>query len=119
MLFLTSIFVVTGLALVGAAIPLVQRRVPPNRWYGLRVAATFADDWVWFEANARSGRDLLLLGSLQIGLALALPLLDLSPDAYAAIVATVVAAGLLLAVGVGIARANRLLSARRASVEPS
>ena len=119
MLLLTSIFVATGLALVGVAIPLIRRRVPPNRWYGVRVAATLADEWVWFEANARSGRDLLLLGILQVGLSLVLPLLDLSPQAYANTVTTVVVPGALLVAGVGIVRANRLLAARRASSPPS
>ena len=35
----------TGLVFVAIAIPLIRRRIPPNRLYGLRVPATFVDEW--------------------------------------------------------------------------
>jgi len=44
--------------------PLASRRVRPNRWYGLRIRATLADEHVWYEANAATGRDLILPGSV-------------------------------------------------------
>jgi uncharacterized membrane protein len=95
------------------AVPLIRRRVAPNFAYGLRVPATFADEWVWYEANARTGRDLFVLGAILFALALLLPLLPVSPETFGLIWAAFCVAG---AVGTGIVgwiRANRLLRARR------
>jgi hypothetical protein len=63
-----------GLLTVIVAIPLA-RRVPPNRWYGLRVPATLADNEVWYAANQRTGRDLAWLGLALVVVAFALPAL--------------------------------------------
>jgi len=66
-----------SLVMISIAIPLLLRRVPPNALYGLRVPATFADEWVWYEANARSGRDLLALGAVLMALTIAICVLQL------------------------------------------
>ncbi len=39
-----TMFPLVGLLLIGLGWPMAARRVPPNRWYGLRVPATFADE---------------------------------------------------------------------------
>ena len=57
-----------GVLFIALAIPLIWRKVPPNHYYGLRVPATLADERVWYEANARAGRELLVLGVLVIAL---------------------------------------------------
>jgi len=54
----------TSLLLVGLAVPLLRRKVPPNALYGLRVPQTLEHPDVWYEANARSARDLLRLGAV-------------------------------------------------------
>ena len=41
-------------------IPLWARRVPPNRFYGVRTRTTLTDEARWYEINARTGRDLTL-----------------------------------------------------------
>jgi len=108
------LFVAAGLIMIGLAIPMILRRVPPNPIYGLRVPATFADEWVWYEANARSGRDLLVLGTGLIVLAVGLPTLGLSENAYTLIWSAAAAIG---AVGMGVVgwlRAKRLLWERTA-----
>ncbi len=64
--WLFIISVVLGALFVGMAIPLVLRRVPPNRWYGLRVPATLADEHVWYEANVVAGRDFIKAGVVTI-----------------------------------------------------
>jgi uncharacterized membrane protein len=56
------LFWVLGMIFVGLAVPLIRRKVRPNALYGLRVAETLENEEVWFEANARSGRDLLWVG---------------------------------------------------------
>lgn len=64
MTFETWIFLGTGLLITGLGIPLWRRRIGPNTFYGVRVAATFKDEWVWYEANARGGRDLVITGAI-------------------------------------------------------
>lgn len=51
-----------GLLLIGVAIPLILEKVPPNRWYGFRVAKTFSSESIWYAANRVAGYDLLLSG---------------------------------------------------------
>src|SRR5437762_14149503 len=102
------LFAGAGLVFIALAIPLTRRRVKPNALYGLRVPATFADEWVWYEANARSGRDLLWLGVILTVLAVGLPALGLGIAAY--IVWGLVAGSGVIATGIaGWLRANRLL----------
>jgi uncharacterized membrane protein len=110
-LFFGPLFVAIGLLFVGLAIPLIRRRVKPNKTYGLRVPATFADEWVWYEANARTGRDLVYGGLCQV--AAALLLLPVPTTAYAIINFGVILASTLWMVGVGMSRADRLLKQRR------
>jgi len=60
------------LLLVVLGIPLARRRVKPNAAYGVRFAATMADDSVWYDVNARGGRDLIVIGvSYLVALSLA------------------------------------------------
>lgn len=56
------LFWIIGLIFVGLAIPLMKRKVGPNALYGLRVGETMENEAVWYEANARSARDLIRLG---------------------------------------------------------
>jgi hypothetical protein len=78
MALLIVLFIAMGLLLAALAIPLIRRRVKPNRLHGLWVPATIADEWVWYEANARSGRDLLILALVQVAIAQLLPSLLVS-----------------------------------------
>ena len=116
-LVLAPLFVVTGLVFVGLAIPLVKRRVTPNALYGLRVPATFADEWVWYEANALTGRDMLYIGFFQI--AAAVLLLPTSDIAYAILNGVVALAGTIGMCVLGTIRAGRMLRDRRESTPPT
>jgi uncharacterized membrane protein len=53
---------VAGLFLIALAIPLWLRRVPPNALYGVRFRSTLTDPEVWYDLNARAGRDLVVIG---------------------------------------------------------
>ena len=99
--------------LVLVSIPLLLRRIPPNAFYGLRVPATYADEWVWYEANALTGRDMVALGVLLTVLALVLPVLGLEGGTPPLVWAAVAAVGSLVMTMVGWGRANRLLRERR------
>jgi uncharacterized membrane protein len=107
-------FVLVGAVLIAVAIPMWLRRVPPNPLYGLRVPATFADPWVWYEANAASGRDLIVNGVLLIVVAVALePIRSIPEPVYVLCCALVLGIGAMVTVTVGWRRANRLLEQRR------
>jgi uncharacterized membrane protein len=51
-----------GLLLIGISIPLLLEKVPPNQWYGFRVAKTFSSEKIWYAANQVAGYDLLWAG---------------------------------------------------------
>jgi uncharacterized membrane protein len=61
--FVPVICVASGLLLIAAGIPLWLRRVPRNALYGVRFASTLSDDQIWYEINARCGRDLVGIGA--------------------------------------------------------
>lgn len=95
-LFLTM-FLAVGGALICMSIPLIQRKVAPNRWYGFRVRRTLEDPDVWYPANAYAARRMLWFGIVTMIVAIAayfVPGLELA--AYASIVGVVVAIGLVV-----------------------
>ena len=103
-----------GIVLILISLPLLLRWVGPNRLYGLRVPATFADEWVWYEANAKCARDMCVLGIALIVLAFALPMILVTPRApHFAIAGIVTGLGLAVVAVVGSRRANRSLKERR------
>ncbi|HEV7993586.1 MAG TPA: SdpI family protein [Gemmatimonadaceae bacterium] len=57
-----AVLLASALILIALAIPLWMRRVPPNRFYGVRTRATLVDDALWYDVNARCGQDLLIAG---------------------------------------------------------
>ena len=65
-IFLLAMSILIGALFIAVSVPLVLRKVPPNKWYGLRIPAAFSDETVWYEANARMGKDMLRLGVLTI-----------------------------------------------------
>jgi hypothetical protein len=111
-LWLTVLTAGVGMLFVAISIPLIRRRIPPNGLYGLRVPATFADEWVWYEANACSGRDFLWLGLLLTALTIGLPVLGLGANTYV-VWGLIAVVGVIGAVVMGWYRANRLLQEKR------
>src|SRR2546422_9578340 len=110
-----TVFVAIGLLSIVIGLPLARRRVPPNRWYGLRLPATFADEYVWYETNAAGGRDLMVLGAIVAGVALILTqLATLSAAQYAGLCSGVFVGGSSAMMVRGWRLANRLLRERRA-----
>jgi uncharacterized membrane protein len=102
------LFPAVGLLLAALGYPLARRRVRPNRWYGLRVPATFASERIWFDANAVAGRDMMVLGSA-VGIAgLLLPVMGLRDSLVAVTCTAVLAVGAIAATLRGLRLANRL-----------
>lgn len=108
-------FPAIGLLLIALGWPLAKRRVRPNRWYGLRLPATFADERVWYETNAVAGRDMMLVGSAVGAAALLLPLTGMQDNLLAVTCAAVLTVGSLAATLRGWRLANRLHRERRDS----
>jgi uncharacterized membrane protein len=112
------LFPALGLLLIALGWPMASRRVRPNRWYGLRLPATFADEHVWYEANAVAGRDVMALGALVVLVGLVLPrVAELPEGVYAGVCAAILGLGSLVLTVRGWRLANRLLRARRADAE--
>ena len=66
-----AMYFILGLLFIGLGVPLLQRRVPRNRWYGFRIPKTLASDAVWYPANEIAGRDMVVAGSIVAAFALA------------------------------------------------
>lgn len=88
-----------GLLLAGLSIPMIQRRIKPNPYYGFRVPKAYTSDAVWYEINAYSGKRLLLAGVVITGSALILSVIPgLTVDLYAILLLLV----LVIVLGVGL-----------------
>ena len=106
------LFPAVGVLLIALGWPLAKRRVPPNRWYGLRIPATFADARVWYEANGVVGRDMMLVGASVGAAGLLLPPAGAHDNLTAVICAAILTVGALLGTLRGWRLANRLLRER-------
>jgi len=58
------IHVAVGVLVMGAALPLIRRKVGMNCWYGVRIPQAFESDERWYEINAYGGKLLLALGGV-------------------------------------------------------
>ena len=95
---LMVMYAVMGLVVAGIGIPLAQRRIKPNSWYGVRFGRIMKDEELWYAVNAYVGRWLLVLGLLTTVLALVLAAIPgISILKYTFVVLGIVAVGTLLA----------------------
>lgn len=84
MKILLIIFAGAGVLSILIALPLINRRIKPNPWYGFRVRATLENPELWYDVNAHMGRRLLISGFITTLTAVGLFLIpNLSPDTYA------------------------------------
>ena len=89
--------VVVGLLIVGLSIPLIRRRVKPNRLYGFRTPKTMSSEQIWYKANAYAGRIGLWTGIVLIAAAIMLYfVLRTNFVAYNVAFAVVVSSALLI-----------------------
>lgn len=48
---------------IALGLPLANRRIPPNRWYGYRVSRyQYEDEEIWYAINARDGAHTVFAG---------------------------------------------------------
>jgi uncharacterized membrane protein len=107
---LETALTISGLVLAAAGVPLMLRRVAPNRWYGIRLRSTLADEGTWYEVNERSGRDLLLVGVAVVVLSLLAPIVlpRWRPEWRVLLVAFVLIVGLASTTTRAVGHARRL-----------
>lgn len=110
----TLFFALVGVFLMFVGLPMMLRRIPPNGFFGLRVPATFKDTEVWYDANAASGRDMLLFGIFVVLFSLVPPLFGWSGETHWLAWSLVIGVGAVLTSVLGWRRANRMLRAKLA-----
>lgn len=67
-----TVLMALGAGTALASLPLLFRRVRPNRFYGIRVVAAFASERHWYEINAYGARRFLCFAAIVSILGLAL-----------------------------------------------
>ena len=92
-----------GPVLILLSIPLAFQWVPRNRLYGFRVGATLRHDAVWYDVNAHSARQSLVLGAVMVALEFVLPLALRNQ-----ILSALAVVGLAVIIVINWRRANRL-----------
>ena len=98
-----------GALTIAIGIPLADRRVPRNRWYGVRTRTTLGDQHIWYEVNALAGRDLVVLGVVLMMIALVVPVgHGVSPETAAMVGVAVFGAGAMVMLVRGLRLASRL-----------
>src|SRR5262245_46122373 len=73
-------FFVPAVACVLVSIPLVLRRVPPNRYYGVRIKRAFEDERIWYSLNRVGGIALSAAGAFYLVFARVIPYEKGSPN---------------------------------------
>ena len=81
---LLVLYVASGVLLVLIALPLLFGKVPPNTFYGFRVAATLDNPRLWYAVNQHAAKRLIVSGvSLMAAAVLLLFVPGITVDAYA------------------------------------
>lgn len=114
---LPAVSLIMGALCIALAIPLIRRRIPPNHWYGLRVPATFAKERIWYEANARAGRELSALGMFIIAIGALLYVVTMPSWLSIALWFAFIMCGVILLVVRSWRFANRLLEHYESEIE--
>src|SRR5258706_252319 len=98
LLFMALMFVLAGGMFVGISLPLIQKRIKPNLWYGFRVPKTLNNLDIWYAANAYMARRMILVGVLTVAAAVLLTPLGLIPgcgmECYTCICTAIMMVGL-------------------------
>lgn len=109
LLFVTAI--VCALLFVGISIPLINRAVEPNPFYGIRIGVSYESDELWYEVNRYGGWAMTIAGLvLLIGnIILYLFRKKLSGQAYTGIFVGIMLLCILTATVITVAYAESLV----------
>ena len=89
-------FALFGLLVAGIAIPMILRKVPPNPWYGFRLAKTRRNPDIWYTANEYAGKLMVVAGAVITLASVVLGMLRMSDIAYLALMYQVTVISLLI-----------------------
>ncbi|OGO27471.1 MAG: hypothetical protein A2136_01015 [Chloroflexi bacterium RBG_16_54_11] len=59
---LLALYSFGGLLLAALSVPLILRKIPPNRLFGFRIPSTLSNPSLWYQVNAYTGRRFLVVG---------------------------------------------------------
>ncbi len=65
-LIMSAVSIFIGLLFVGLSMPLTQRKVKVNSWYGIRFQKSYESDQAWYDINAYGGRIMVYAGILMV-----------------------------------------------------
>lgn len=102
MVLLSLAFIACGLLFVALAVPLLQRRIAPNGWYGFRVPRTLDNADRWYAVNAYAARYLIWGGVATAVIACVGFLPGISVDLYLWLMTVVVLIGPLVSLVLGL-----------------
>ena len=106
---LMLLFTLSGLVLIGISIPLIQRRVKPNYWYGFRTRRTLDNPEIWYDVNAHAGKRMLASGLMTTVAAVMLYFIPgLTLDGYALAMLFIAVVPLTIGLGQSFRYLNRL-----------
>ncbi len=63
-----ALAITTGVVFIVIGVPLMQRKIAPNRIYGYRTKTTLCDPDIWYEVNAVTGKQLVILGVVLVAM---------------------------------------------------
>ncbi len=103
MIYLGMCHVVAGLLVMGVCIPLMQRKIGRNAWYGFRTPRTLSSDEARYAVNhgAAKAGVFMSIGTVIFGILLAL--LPPAMSTSASVLTGAVAAPIVLALGTVVA----------------
>jgi uncharacterized membrane protein len=97
---LMLIYIATSALIIVLSVPMMQRKVKPNRWYGFRVPKTLNNPDIWYDANAYCGRWLVIAGAATIIASLVFGVIpDISLDLYVMLVTVVMIVSMFIGLG--------------------
>ena len=103
LLLLSLVFMAAGVLNIAIALPLLQRRIGSNPWYGFRLPRTINNADRWYAVNAYAARYLLWGGVTTL---IAAPIVGLLPgmipEVYAVAMAAFMVIGPLFSLVLGL-----------------
>lgn len=100
MFLLLVVYLGAALLMMLLSIPMIQKRIKPNRWYGFRTRKTLSSPDIWYPANAYAGKILLAQSVVIFVAALLLYFVpNMSEDGYTLSVSIVLLCSLMPAIG--------------------
>ena len=97
MLFMLILFVISGLLIIGLAVPLILRKVPPNIWYGFRLPSTVNNPEIWYPANEYSAWRILWMGvSVIVAGIVGFAIPGMTAETYGLSIVVVIITGLII-----------------------